>query len=221
MRKKPNLIPRMSRVASIAVAPDSAPIGRWLETYGGRELHVELGCGKGRFTCGTAQLNPDVLTVGIERVPGALVIAMERAYDADLTNIRFMSCDVAAIGDVFAQGEVSRIYINFCDPWPGKRRSKRRLTHENFLRLYRGILRPGGQIHFKTDNAELFDFSLTEFDMCGFTLSEVTRDLHGDTPGHVMTDYEAKFVEQNIAINRCVATPGVATRPALPSPRRT
>ena len=112
----------------------------------------------------------------------------------------------ALLPDIFAEGEVDRIYINFCDPWPTKRHAKRRLTHTNFLKLYRKVLKEHGQIHFKTDNAPLFEFSLEEFPQAGFSLSEVTRNLHESGPCGVMTDYEAKFYELGTPINRCVAT---------------
>ena len=101
---------------------------------------------------------------------------------------------------------MDRIYINFCDPWPSNRHAKRRLTHGNFLRLYRQVLKMGGQIHFKTDNQDLFTFSIEELPLFGFQLSEVTRDLHANGPVGVMTDYEAKFHDQGLPICRCVGT---------------
>ncbi|MEG2222850.1 MAG: hypothetical protein RRY95_09010, partial [Oscillospiraceae bacterium] len=106
----------------------------------------------------------------------------------------------------FSEGEVNQLYINFCDPWPKKGQASRRLTHRNFLLLYRKVLCDGGQLHFKTDNAPLFAFSVEEFPTAGFGLSEVTDDLHGDGVCGVMTDYEAKFYGCKIPIHRCVAT---------------
>lgn len=107
---------------------------------------------------------------------------------------------------IFAPGEVDRIYINFCDPWPRSNQKKRRLTHGNFLQLYRRVLPLGGEIHFKSDNDKLFEWSLEEIPLFGFRLSQVTRDLHAGGPVGVMTDYEAKFYQQGVTINRCVAT---------------
>lgn len=104
---------------------------------GARELRVELGCGKGRFTAETAKAEPDVLLIAVEKVPDAMVVAMERVRDAGLTNVFFIDADAALLPELFAPGEVDRIYINFCDPWPSKRHAKRRLTHGNFLKLYR------------------------------------------------------------------------------------
>lgn len=207
MRKKKNLIPRMERCSAVLIREPMTHRGHWRELFRpGCELRVELGCGKGRFTAETARENPDVLFIAVERVPDAMVIAMERVCALGLENVRFISCDAALLPDIFAGGEVDRIYINFCDPWPTKRHAKRRLTHTNFLKLYRKVLKAQGQIHFKTDNAPLFEFSLEEFPQAGFSLSEVTRNLHENGPCGVMTDYEAKFCELGTPINRCVAT---------------
>ena len=173
---------------------------------GAREVHVELGCGKGRFTAGTAAEHPDVLFIAIEKVPDALVVAMERAMDLGLKNVFFVVGDAALLPDYFAPDEVDRVYINFCDPWPSNRHAKRRLTHRDFLNIYRQVLRTGGEIHFKTDNRPLFEFSLLEFPRAGYALSEVTRNLHENGPQGVMTDYEAKFFAQGLPIHRCVGT---------------
>ena len=117
-----------------------------------------------------------------------------------------MDANADQLPQFFAPGEVDRIYVNFCDPWPSNRHAKRRLTHGNFLRLYRQVLKMGGQIHFKTDNQDLFTFSVEELPLFGFELSEVTRNLHENGPVGVMTDYEAKFHELGQPINRCVGT---------------
>ena len=212
MRKKKNLIPRMERCARLLIREPETMPGRWRELLpGAAELRVETGCGKGRFTADTAAAEPDVLLVGVEVVPEAIVVAMERCMD--LPNAFFIRADAARLPDFFAPGEVDRLYLNFSDPWPSKRHAKRRLTHGNFLRLYRKILKPGGQIHFKTDNEALFDFSLAELPRYGFTLSEVTRNLHEHGPVGVMTDYEAKFYAQGLPIYRLVGTMGEWTPP--------
>lgn len=229
MRKKPNLQPRMERCASVLETAPEQHRGRWLDDIGrltGRErpfseLHIELGCGKGRFTAGMAESNPDVLFVAIEKVPDAMVVAMEKARDAGLRNVWFVDGDAALLPDMFAPGEIDRLYINFCDPWPKSNQKKRRLTHGNFLKKYRQVLAAGGQIHFKTDNDKLFEWSLEEIPQFGFALSEVTRDLHADGPVGVMTDYERKFYGEGKSINRCVATMVEWTEPEIedvPSP---
>ena len=207
MRKKKNLIPRMDRCGDFLIRDPYDRRGKWHELMPeAREVRLELGCGKGRFTAGTAAAEPDVLFIAVEMVPDAMVVAMERCVNAGLTNVYFVDANADQLPQFFAPEEIDRIYLNFSDPWPGNRHAKRRLTHGNFLRLYRQVLKMGGQIHFKTDNQPLFEFSVEEIPQFGFTLSEVTRNLHENGPVGVMTDYEAKFYEQGMPINRLVAT---------------
>lgn len=206
MRKKPNLLPRMERCAGVAAAQPELLRGRWRDELPGcSALYLELGCGKGRFTAETASSVPDVLYVAVERVPDAMVVAMERVCGLGLKNVRFIDADAARMDDIFAPGEADRIYINFCDPWPSNRHAKRRLTAPGFLDIYKRVLAPGGEIHFKTDNSPLFEFSLASFRRAGFLTYEVTRNLHENGVRGVMTDYEAKFHAQGVPINRCVA----------------
>ena len=194
MRKKKNLIPRMERCGDRLIREPYSMPGKWRELMPqARELRLELGCGKGRFTAGTAAAEPDVLFIAVERVPDAMVMAMERCMDKGLTNVFFIDANADQLPLFFAPGEADRIYINFCDPWPSNRHAKRRLTHGNFLRLYRQVLKMGGQIHFKTDNQDLFTFSVEELPLFGFELSEVTRDLHANGPVGVMTDYHGSL----------------------------
>lgn len=210
MRKKPNLLPRMERCGHLLIDTSESPLprrGHWRELMPeATELHLELGCGKGRFTVETAARNPDVLHIAVERVPDAMVIAMERASELGLTNVFFVDDDARRLDELFAPDEVDRIYINFCDPWPGHRHSKRRLTAVGFLELYRKVLKDGGQIHFKTDNRDLYEWSLFQFPKAAFDLSEVTRNLHENGICGVMTDYEEKFHNMGTPINRCVGT---------------
>lgn len=209
MRKKPNLIPRMERCAACQVRDPEARRGHWRDLMPeAKELRLELGCGKGRFTAETAAQNPDILFIAVERVPDAMVIAMERVTAMELHNVFFVDGDAAKLPEYFAPGEVDLIYINFCDPWPTKRHAKRRLTFVAFLKKYREVLKEKGQIHFKTDNRDLFEWSLTQFPQAGFELSEVTRDLHANGICGVMTDYEEKFHNMGTPINRCVGTMG-------------
>lgn len=206
MRKKPNLVPRMERCAGVLIREPEALRGHWLENFSGyRALHLEIGCGKGRFTADTAAQNPDILLAAIEKVPDAMVVGMERVTARALQNVRFLDRDAANLLDMFAPGEVSRIYINFPDPWKKSRQHKRRLTYPAFLALYANLLPVGGEIWFKSDNDPLFEWSLEQFAAEGWLLKDVTRDLHANGPVGIMTDYEAKFCEQGISINRCVA----------------
>ena len=209
MRKKKNLSSRMDACGALLVQDPAAEKGRWrARKPDAVRLRLELGCGKGRFTAETAAAHPSDLYVAVERVPDAMVIAMERCQALGLTNVFFIDGDAAALEEYFAPGEVDLLYINFCDPWPSVKHSRRRLTHEGFLRGYRRVLREGGQVHFKTDNRALFEWSLFQFPKAGFTLSEVTRNLHEQGVQGVMTDYEEKFHALGTPINRCVGSMG-------------
>ena len=221
MRKKPNLISRMERCAALLEGAPETRRGGWRALMPeASALWLELGCGKGRFTAGTSAAHPEVLYLAVERVPDAMIIAMERAGAQGLSNVHFVDGDAARLTEYFAPGEVDRLYLNFCDPWPSNRHAKRRLTHPDFLMRYRAVLREGGEIHFKTDNRNLFEWSLFQFPKAGFTLREVTRDLHANGVTGVMTDYEEKFHGMGVPINRCVAVmdqPPPAA-PAVPEP---
>ena len=207
MRKKPNLLPRMERASAVLVTEPEALRGAWRSLLPGCEaLHLELGCGKGGFTVETAAADPSALLVAVEKVPDAMVVAMERAVGRGLQNVRFIDRDVLLLPELFAPGEAERIYLNFCDPWPKSRDAKHRLTAPGFLRLYADVLKPGGALWFKTDNLPLFEWSLEQFTAEGWALSEVTNDLHAGGVRGVMTDYEAKFHAQGVKINRLVAT---------------
>ena len=204
MRKKPNVGPRMEACAPVWVQSPEALRGNWRSLLpGAKELRVEVGCGKGKFTVETAAAEPEVLIVAIERVREALVMAMEKAMAAGLKNVFFVSMDVAEIETFFAPGEIDLLYINFCDPWPRSKNAKRRLTFHTFLEKYKQVIRPGGEIHFKTDNAKLFAWSLEEFAACGLEVRSVTDDLHANGPVGIMTGYEEKFYALGTPIHRC------------------
>lgn len=206
MRKKKNLPQRMEKAARVLITSPENERGLWREHFPGyRSLYAELGCGKGSFTAKTASELGDRFLVAVEKVPDAMIMAMEKAVAANLENVRFIDMDAERINEVFADGELDRIYINFCDPWPSKKHAKRRLTSPTFLPLYKKALAEGGEIHFKTDNRALFDYSLEQFEQYGWTLSEVTTNLHENGAVGIMTDYEAKFYAEGLPICRCVA----------------
>lgn len=200
MRKKKNLVPRMEACDACWIRRPEEHRGRWRELMpGARELRVELGCGKGRFTAETAKAEPDVLLIAVEKVPDAMVVAMERVVEQGIPNVRFLDRDAELLPEMFAPGEISRLYINFPDPWPKKKQFKRRLTAPEFLDKYRALLPEGGAVWFKTDNGPLFDWSLESFRGCSWALA----DMPEGTP---MTDYEARFTEMGLPIHRVVAT---------------
>ena len=172
----------------------------------GGALHIEIGCGKGRFITETAKRNPDIRYIAVEKVSNVIVLAMEKAAAEEIPNLRFMRGKFEVLAESFPDKSVDRIYLNFSDPWPKKGYAKRRLTHGGFLEIYKRILKDDGDICFKTDNRELFDFSLESFPENGFTLSEVTFDLHNsDFEGNIMTEYEEKFSQMGFPICRLVA----------------
>lgn len=211
MRKRPNLEPRMDQCAHLLINEPESLKSRWKawaeESIGLKAecLYLELGCGKGRFTVDEAGSVPETLYIAIEKVADAMIIAMERARERQLENLRFISGDAAKLCEMFAPGEVDRIYINFCDPWPKSRDAKFRLTYPGFLRSYCRILAPGGQLHFKTDNLPLFQWSQEQLAKEGWELTELTNDLHSKKVTIPMTDYEVKFAGEGIKINRLVA----------------
>ena len=201
-------------------------------------IHLEVGCGKGRFIIETARRNPDTQYIALERDPMIVAFAARMALkkfafneniineaqfesnapikfnDADFAhihpndyikldddvlkdlikqvNVKFMVADVDNLTDIFKPGDVSRLYINFCDPWPKKRTAKRRLTYDKYLDMYQSLSIP--EIHFKTDNRILFESSLECFSRCRWIISNVSLDLHhSDMPENIMTEYEEKF----------------------------
>ena len=179
--------------------------GQWAEIFGRQApLHVELGTGKGDFISQLAQRNPEINYIGIEMQQDVLYSAAKKIAELELKNVRLLVFDINKIESIFAPGEVDRFYINFCDPWPKKRHAKRRLTHAVFLEKYRGLLKSGGRIHFKTDNRPLFDFSLEQFEEARLTVQDVSFDLHAENrPDNIMTEYERKFSGFGEKINRC------------------
>lgn len=173
----------------------------------GAPLHIEIGCGKGAFITQTALNNPDIRYIAIEKVSNVIVLAMEKAKNEQLNNIRFMRGNFLTLSESFPENSVDRIYLNFSDPWPKTGYAKRRLTHGGFLDIYKRILKMGGEIFFKTDNRELFDFSVESFTNNNFTLKNVTYDLHNSNfSGNIMTEYEQRFSSMGVPICRLEAT---------------
>lgn len=212
MRKKPNLQPRMERCAQVLVSAPETMKGCWKDAYPAfSALELEIGCGKGGFTAALAAQEPETLLVAVERVPDALVVAMERVCAQDLKNVLFLNTDAKLLEACFSPCEISRIYINFCDPWPKSRDAKHRLTAPGFLRSYARLLPVGGELCFKTDNRPLFDWSLEQLRAERWDIRSCTYDLHADGPVGIMTDYEAKFYAQGMKINRVVAVKTAVT----------
>lgn len=188
--------------------------GTWKETFQNPEnpIHIEIGMGKGQFLLTLAKENPSINYIGIERYSSVLLRALER-FDNDeeyndVNNIRFICMDATNLPEVFAVGEIDKIYLNFSDPWPKARHAKRRLTSTEFLERYEKILAQGGRVEFKTDNTELFNFSLEQVKEAGWYLEKYTYDLHHQeemNAGNIMTEYEEKFSLKGNPINKLIA----------------
>lgn len=184
--------------------------GTWKEVFGNdNPIHIEIGMGKGRFISTLAGLNPEINYVGIEKYSSVLLRAVEKQDELELANLRFIRMDAENIGEVFDKGEVDKIYLNFSDPWPKDRHAKRRLTSRQFLARYDGVLKADGKVEFKTDNKDLFDFSLEEVKEAGWNLDAYTYDLHNDVSlneGNVMTEYEQRFSEMGNPICKLITS---------------
>jgi len=182
--------------------------GQWNMFFGNESpLHIEVGMGKGRFITELAAAHPEINYIGIERYTSVLLKAVEKRSLLFLPNLYFLCVDARTLPDIFAEGEVDRIYLNFSDPWPKDRHAKRRLTSPQFMALYDRILAPEGQVEFKTDNMGLFDYSLESIPEAGWTITASTKDLHHSdmAEGNIMTEYEAKFSAMGNPICKLIA----------------
>lgn len=167
-------------------------------------LHIEVGMGKGQFLCRLSEKHPEINYIGIEKYSSVLIRAIEKRDrmqqevmqgERDPFHLLFIRTDAELLPEIFGEGEVARIYLNFSDPWPKDRHAKRRLTSPAFLERYRRVLAPDGLIEFKTDNQELFAYSLETIRECGCRILYETKDLHHSSyaEDNVMTEYEEKF----------------------------
>lgn len=181
--------------------------GKWRDVFGNdRPIHIEVGSGKGRFITGMAAANPDINYIGIDIQLSVLSHALDRVLDQRLPNVKLLRVDGSSLTNYFAAQEIDRVYLNFSDPWPKKKHTKRRLTYKTFLETYQQILPQGGQVHFKTDNQGLFEYSLASFSQYGMILLEVWLDLHASNfEGNIMTEYEEKFSQKGQPIYRVEA----------------
>ena len=186
--------------------------GNWNHVFGNEKpIQIEIGMGKGQFILNMAKAHPEINFIGIERYSSVLLRALEK-YDTEefemLENIRFICMDAREIEYVFAPAEVDKIFLNFSDPWPKARHAKRRLTSTEFLARYEKVLVESGRVEFKTDNTELFNFSLEQVKEAGWALIAYTYDLHHQeemNEGNIMTEYEQKFSEKGNPINKLIA----------------
>lgn len=182
--------------------------GKWKEVFGNdNPIHIEIGMGKGTYIMECAQRNPNINYIGIEKYSSVLLRALEkRELLPELTNLYFIRMDAEYIENVFDKDEIDNIFLNFSDPWPKERNAKRRLTSDRFLNRYKNIMKKSGRVTFKTDNIDLFEFSVETAKECGWNILIETRDLHNSeyNEGNIMTEYEKKFSGLGHKINMMV-----------------
>ncbi|MTK11616.1 MAG: tRNA (guanosine(46)-N7)-methyltransferase TrmB [Clostridiaceae bacterium] len=194
LRKKWWARPEMEASPLVVIDPKELK-GKWQEEFkNNNDIYLELGCGRGRFITTRAQQNSNINFIGVDLKDEVLIYALKKLEDTELQNARLIPMNIAGITEVFEKDEISRIYINFCNPWPKDRHNKRRLTHTKFLTEYKKFLKPNSEIWFKTDDTELFEDSQEYFKESGFSIEYLTYDLHkSDFTQNVVTEYEEKF----------------------------
>ena len=205
LRHKPWAVEYINEHQDVIIPNPEDYKGKWHEVFGNdNPVHIEVGTGKGQFVLGMAKQNPNINYIGIELFDSVIVCALERIVEAEKpANLRLLKVNGAKLQEYFAKGDVARVYLNFSDPWPKKRHAKRRLTHEGFLELYESVLIDNGEIHFKTDNRGLFEYSLVSMNHYGMRLNYVSLDLHAEMPeDNIMTEYEEKFSAKGQPIYR-------------------
>lgn len=200
--------------SSFVIHQEKENKGKWNQVFKNENpVHIEVGMGKGRFIMELAALHPEINYIGIEMYDSVLLRALQKMEELEEQgqapeNLYFMRMDARELPEVFDAGEVDKIYLNFSDPWPKERHAKRRLTSHQFFERYNKILKQDGVVEFKTDNRDLFDFSLAEVIVAGWDLKAHTFDLHHDTSmneGNVMTEYEEKFSSMGNPIHKLIA----------------
>ncbi len=207
-RKRKNTPERIQACSQFYIENPSEHKGNWNKVFlNNNPIRLEIGCGKGDFVKGMAEKNPDINFIAVEKATDIIVLALEKVALNNLTNVRFINTDAVNLTEIFPEHFFDTIYINFPDPWPKKRHAKRRLTSKGFLDIFKKILTHDGSIHFKTDNRDLFDYSLISFEENGYRLENVTFDLKTEELEYdnVKTEYERNFIAKGFKINRLEA----------------
>ena len=197
LRKIPRASEYIASHPELAIVDGENLKGNWQQVFEVEQpIHIEIGMGKGGFINSIARRNPYINFIGIELYDSVILRALEKLVENPLPNLRLLHANASNLMMFFDKGEVSKIYLNFSDPWPKSRHAKRRLSYEGFLNVYKEILAIGGKVQLKTDNRSLFEYSLLSFNHYGMKFSDVSVDLHADPeayPDNVMTEYETKF----------------------------
>jgi tRNA (guanine-N7-)-methyltransferase len=204
-RNKPWAEDMLVNDTKVVMNPESKK-GKWKQHFNNdNPIHIEVGCGKGRFIRETAKINPNINYIAIEKNKSVIVTGVINAKDVECSLV-FVPGLVQNLTSYFDKGEINRIYINFCDPWENRKKwHKRRLTHHNFLNMYESLFENVGEVFLKTDNKELFEFSLNEFLNSNWCLKNISLDLLKSGADNIMTEYEQKFCDKGMPIYRCEA----------------
>lgn len=207
VRNRPGAAEMLAAHPNFVISDPTLWKGKWNELFeNDHPIHIEIGMGKGQFITGMAKAHPEINYIGVEMQVSVVSIALDKLIEQPLPNLKLLHVDGSALTEYFADSEVDQIYLNFSDPWPKKRHEKRRLTYKTFLAVDEQILRPNGEIHFKTDNKGLFEYSLASFSQYGMILKQVWLDLHqSQFEGNIMTEYEEKFSSKGQRIYRVEA----------------
>ncbi|EME8114076.1 tRNA (guanosine(46)-N7)-methyltransferase TrmB [Enterococcus faecium] len=207
VRNRPGAAEMLAAHPNFVISDPTLWKGKWNELFGNdHPIHIEIGMGKGQFITGMAKAHPEINYIGVEMQVSVVSIALDKLIEQPLPNLKLLHVDGSALTEYFADSEVDQIYLNFSDPWPKKRHEKRRLTYKTFLAVDEQILRPNGEIHFKTDNQGLFEYSLASFSQYGMIFKQVWLDLHqSQFEGNIMTEYEEKFSSKGQRIYRVEA----------------
>lgn len=208
LRNKPWAKDFMAEHPDVLILEPEGKKGGWAKEFGNEApIHIEVGTGKGQFVLGMALVNPDVNYIGIEHFDNVIVSALEKTIEADKPkNLRLLRVNGEELESIFDDAEIDRVYLNFSDPWPKERHEKRRLTAPKFLAKYEKVLKENGEIHFKTDNRSLFEYSLVSMTDYGMKLLYVSLDLHANMPeDNILTEYEEKFSSKGQPIYRLEA----------------
>lgn len=207
LRNKPWADDYLKNNEQLVIAEPFDNKNNWKQEFrNNNPIHLEIGTGKGKFIAGMSEQHEAINFIGIERAQSIIIRAVEKALDTGQPNIRLINKNAKDLRDLFGKNEVDKIYLNFSDPWPKSRHEKRRLTHHTFLEQFKDVLKPEGEIILKTDNKNLFEYSLVSFSKFGMVFDEVLLDLHAyEDPLNIMTEYEEKFSKQGQPIYRCRA----------------
>lgn len=207
LRHKPWAADKLRAYPQYVISQPEAFKGKWQTRYPkSQRLHIEVGSGKGQFIVKMAQQNPNINYLAIELQTSVAVSILDLQIEAQLPNLQILNAHGGDLSNFFSPGEVDRVYLNFSDPWPKNKHAKRRLTAPRFLSQYKEIMTPEGEIHFKTDNQGLFEYSLASLSQFGYRFNQVWLDLHhSDFTGNVQTEYEEKFSNKGQPIYRLEA----------------